>query len=323
VNSWRENAPKTHNFSGKEVVKMFFKGPEAGMSPLDPVLAPLSMVEAEHLIHLAESAASERGMRVTYDGDGALVTDAGLVAGLSNLARMVAGQRPRRWRQIVGAHFDQVAGSLRDGPPALPADPAAEVYLRLVSALAVPAGWGTSLPEFVPGVVTVPSTYADGAAAMYFDPEQLGLSGAEATEAGLANLRALTDDVDHVRHEDAEVAAVSGSMFTASRALVLDTVLRESLHVENPAYGVLAAMPNRDLLLVHVIEGDSIVPAMNLMATIATQYYAENPGPVTPHVYYVADGSWQQATTHADGYVRVDIRGRMLETVRRLGFLGP
>jgi hypothetical protein len=312
---------KVHNLFGEEVDIMFFKGPEAGTSPPDPVLTPLSMIEAEHLVRLAERAASERGMPMTYDGDGALVTGTGLVAGLTNLARTVSGHRRRRWREIVGAHFDQVAGSLRDGPPLPPADPAAEVYLRLVSARALPPDWSGSLPEFVPGVLTVPATYADGAVAMHLEPDSLGLSGVEAVEAGIANLRALTDEVEQVEHDGAQVAALSGSMFTASRALVLDTVLRESLHVENPSYGVLVAMPTRDLLMVHIVQDDRMVPAMDLMATIATRYYVEHPGPVSPHVYYVTDGEWQQATAHVDGAVRVDVNGRMLETVRRLGFL--
>lgn len=298
---------------------MFFNGSGAGASPPDPVLAPLSTLEAGELVELAKRAASERGLRMTYDGDGALVTDDGLVAGLTNLARTVSGHRRRRWREIVGSHFDQVAGSVRAGPPLPPVDPAKEVYLRLVSARSLPPDWGASLPEFVPGVVRVPATYADGAVAMHLDPDQLGLTAAEAVEAGLTNLRALTDEVDRVHHEGAEIAALSGSMFTASRALVLDTVLRESLHVENPSYGVLVAMPTRDLLLVHVIEDHGIVPAMDLMATIAARYYAEHPGPVSPHVYYVGDGEWQQATTHVDGSVRVDLTGRMLEAVRRLG----
>jgi hypothetical protein len=39
--------------------------------PPDAVLAPLSVAEAADLVRLAEHAASERGLRARYDGDGA------------------------------------------------------------------------------------------------------------------------------------------------------------------------------------------------------------------------------------------------------------
>ena len=57
----------------------------------DPVLAPLTVTEAADLVRLAERAASERGLEARYDGDGALVTEDGMVAGLTNLARAVSG----------------------------------------------------------------------------------------------------------------------------------------------------------------------------------------------------------------------------------------
>ena len=54
---------------------------------------------------------------------------------------------------------------------------------------------------------------------------------------------------------------LTGGMFTASRALVLDTVLRESLRVENPPFGCLVAMPARDMLLIHVVRDQTVVSA--------------------------------------------------------------
>ena len=84
--------------------------------------------------------------------------------------------------------------------------------------------------------------------------------------------------MEYLRHDGAEVAAISGTLFTASRALVLDTVLRETLRVENPSYGVLVAAPVRDLLLVHVLQDRRVVPAMDLMVTVATQSFREQPG---------------------------------------------
>jgi hypothetical protein len=290
----------------------------AASNELDPALAPLSAAEAAHLIRLATEAAAERGLEVTYDGAGALVTKAGAIAGLTNLARTASGQRRHHWRQLVGAHFDQIAGMVRSGAPAPPADPVNELYLRLIPGEALPAVWTELTPEFVPGLLTVPATHSAGAVTMHLDPQDFGLTRAAATEAGLANLRRLTDKVEYVRDEGAELAVLSGSTFTASRALVLDTVLRESLHVENPPHGVLVAMPVRDLLLVHVISGDSLIPSLSLMLTIAHRTYAEEPGPLVPWVYLVTEDGWHSATTQTDDWFQIRLSRDMLALAQRL-----
>jgi hypothetical protein len=284
----------------------------------DPVLTPLSVTEAADLVRLAELAASERGLRARYDGDGALVSDDGMVAGLTNLARAVSGYRRRHWSEIVRAHFDMVAGSVQQAPE-LPNDLDESLYLRLVATDGIPSEWADTAPELVPGVLCVPSTHSERAVSMHFDLDRLGMSRDEATRTGLANLRRLPDELEMLRHDGAEVAAISGTLFTASRALVLDTVLRETLRVENPSYGVLVAAPVRDLLLVHVVHDRSVVPAMDLMVSVATKSFAEQPGPISPHVYFVHEGHWQQVTQHVHGTIRIVVEGRMADAIDRLG----
>jgi hypothetical protein len=110
----------------------------------------------------------------------------------------------------------------------------------------------------------------------------------------------LTDTVAFAEHEGTYVAMITGSSFAASRALVLDTVLRESLHVENPRYGVLAAMPVRDLLLVHVITDLSVIPALGMMLNLSGRSHTTEPGPLSPTVYLVGPTGWQSATRTAD-----------------------
>src|SRR5262249_49385472 len=102
-------------------------------------------------------------------------------------------------------------------------------------------------------------------------------------------------------------------------ALVLDTVLRESLQVENPEFGCLVAMPTRDLLLVHVLRDETAITALDMLIRIATTTYGDQPGPVTPHVYHVADNSWQQVTDHSTGVVRIQTTGQLQEAMERLG----
>jgi uncharacterized protein YtpQ (UPF0354 family) len=175
------------------------------------------------------------------------------------------------------------------------------------------------MPEFVPGVLTVPATYAGRAVAMHFNLDNLGMTQEQATRIGLANLRRLNDEVEHVQYDGAEIAALTGGMFTASRALVLDTVLRESLKVENPPFGCLVAMPARDLLLVHVLRDQTVGTALTMLVALATTLFQSRPGPVSPHVYYVTDNEWQQVTDHSTGEVRVQAVGSLCEAMQSLG----
>ncbi|MFF1823429.1 hypothetical protein ACFVWG_39370 [Kribbella sp. NPDC058245] len=274
---------------------------EPGGEQPHPVLRPLTMRQVDRLVRLAERAASDRGFPMRYDGVGALlpVEGEGMTAGLANLARTVGGLPRQQWRAAVAAHFDQMGpGGER---PAIPEDLENELYLRLVDASSINPDWAGRVPTLVPGLLTAPATYTGRAVAMHFDVGSLGLSWSEINRIGLANLRRLTDTVEYVQVPGTEIAMLSGGMFTASRALVLDTVLRESLHVENPPFGCLVAMPARDMLLVHVMRDPMVVHAFMAMARMATCFYSESPGQVSPHVYYVADQEWHQMTDYSSG----------------------
>jgi hypothetical protein len=282
------------------------------------------MTQAARLVRLAEAAVTERGLPMRYDGAAALVpvasdgvpAEQGMFAGLANLARTVAALPRQQWRSAVAAHFDQMV--FPGGRPMIPDDLEGELYLRLVRASTIEPDWAKRVPEFVPGVVTAPATYAGRAVAMHFDLDSLGVPWEEATRIGLANLRRLKDDVEYVRGHGAEVAMLTGTMFTASRAMVLDTVLRESLRVENPPLGCLVAIPARDMLLVHVLRDQTAVSALEMLVRIATCFFAESPGPVSPHVYYVADNEWQQLTDYTTGVVRLQNTDRLSDALHRL-----
>ncbi|WP_344219102.1 hypothetical protein [Kribbella sancticallisti] len=266
---------------------------------------PLSRPEAAHLIRLSLAAAAARALTATYDGAGALTIQpttasqtTGLSAGLTNLARIVATERRDRWPQLVDTHFDHLTSALLQGPPPIPENPEQHLYQRLIPTSAVQPHLTTDAREFVPGLLSVPSTDTNGTITMYFDPSDLGLTWSAAEQAGLHNLRSLTDNVEYADYDGTQVALLSGTPFTASRALVLDTVLRESLHIENPTHGVLAAMPVRDLLLIHVITDLRAIPALAMMLTLATRCHTTEPGPLTPQIYLATPTAWHPATTH-------------------------
>jgi hypothetical protein len=122
-----------------------------------------------------------------------------------------------------------------------------------------------------------------------------------------------------VYFDGAELTLLTGSMFTASRALVFDTVLRESLQVENPPFGGLVAMPTRDVLLVHVLRDQTMLKALQQLITIATTMFGTRPGPVSPHVYHVTDHEWHQVTDYSTGEFRFHAIGQLEDAAQRLG----
>lgn len=303
---------------------------QTGRSRPHPELTELTTTQASRLVRLAEEAVAERGLSMRYDGAGVLVTvgadgtptEDGPQAGLANLARTVAALPRQQWRDAVAAHFDQMLPAGQR--PMVPDDLERELYLRLVCAATVDPSYAEGVPEFVPGVRIAPSTYVGRAVAMHFDVNSLGVPWDEVTRMGLANLRRLEDTVEFVSRDDdpgehgPEVAMLTGTMFTASRALVLDTVLRESLHVEDPPFGCLVAMPCRDMLLVHVVRDETVIEAFCMLAELANCFFADSPGPVSPHVYYVADQEWQQVTDYSPGAGGLQLGGRFSEVLRRL-----
>lgn len=294
-----------------------------------PVLMPLTTSQAERLVRLSEEAVAKRGFTMRYDGAGALVpvgSDGapvrdGASAGLGNLSRTVADLPRQRWHSAVAAHFDQLTSP--DGPPPIPDDLENELYLRLVCAATIDPEMSEGVPEFAPGVLTVPATYVGRGVAMHFNIESLGLPREEATRMGLANLRSLRDEVDTVRFEGAEFTLLTGSMFTASRALVFDTVLRESLKVENPPFGCLVAMPARDMLFVHVLRDQTILKALQFLITTASSMFSTRPGAVSPHVYYVTEHEWHQVTDYSTGELHLRTIGQLEDAVQRLGVSEP
>jgi hypothetical protein len=268
----------------------------------DPVLIPLTQRQAAHLVRLGLTAAARLGLDVTYEGSAALVPADpavdGPILGLSNLARAVSNYEEDRWPTLVEEHFAQLLQRLRLGPPLPPTDPERELIQRLVPRSALPAEWTTDRTDFLPGLLSVPATAQDGVVTMYLDPSDFGLTWSDAERFGLANLRRITDHVEYVDHDDIRIALVTGTIFSASRALVLDTVLRESLHLEPPQYGVLAAVPSRDLLLIHVIRDLSVIPALGLMLNVASRSHTHDPGPLSPDVHLVTPTfDWHPATT--------------------------
>jgi hypothetical protein len=272
----------------------------------DHLLTPLTSTEADHLVRLAMTALADHGVLTCYLYDeGTLLvtstTDSGLgiegaVFGLTNLARTISAEPSQQWRPLVEHHFDCLLARV-ERPPGAPPDPERELYLRLIARASVPEELSAGIPEFLPGLIAVPASNQNGTYALHFQPESFGLTWTEAHRIALTNLNQFTDTVSIVERDGVELAVLGDSSWAASRALVLDTVLRESLQVENPRYGVLVALPARHLLVIHVIRDLAVLPALSAMLHLTHEAFESAPGPLTRSIYLVDQSGWHPATT--------------------------
>ncbi len=267
----------------------------------DAYLSPLTAPQVDRLVTLAQSSCRRLGFDLHYEA-GALVPAesdaAGPILGLTNLARAVAQEDFDDWPQFIDLHFTELLERLEEGAPDPPGNPAEQLIQRLVPRASLPPHWVADRPDVIPGLLSVPATLHDSTVTMFLDPSDLGLTWSAAEALGLANLRRRPDHLELLEDDGVQVARLTGDSFTASRALVLDAVLHETLELADLPAAVLAAVPSRDLLLIHVIKDLSVLPALGLLLHLTARAHSQAPGPLSPDIHLVTFTSSGHATWH-------------------------
>ncbi|MCL2422440.1 MAG: hypothetical protein FWD11_00870 [Micrococcales bacterium] len=84
---------------------------------------------------------------------------------------------------------------------------------------------------------------------------------------------------------------IADDVFGASRLLMLDELLAETLLVERPSHGTLVVVPNRHMVAVHILESVRSIPAaLRILGELAVAEYRIGE-PLSPWVYFrAADG---------------------------------
>lgn len=285
----------------------------------DPMLPMLSVDDAEWLRGRAVQAFAAAGaLAPTAAGDHVVGAD-GEVYGLGNLAAAVAATPGRERDEVVRDYARAVMTSLRRQEPASLAEIADIVVARVVDARSPGAGVDLAPGLAVRACVDYPETVAT-----LTDLDRLG-GWAAVGPVALANLARLPLP-DHqpvpARGGGTVHLLSSEDMFGASRLLVLDDLLRRVLRTDPPAVGSLVAVPHRHLLAVHLLEDESVVPAMSALIGLA-RAGTDAAGPVSPEVYYRGpDGRLQQITMiGADGSVGVQVDGEFAAAMASLGLI--
>lgn len=282
------------------------------------------MLVSTVLEHLADA-----GVAATYQ-DATVRTGDGRSLSLRDLAAHVATLPRRRRQAAVRRHLDVVLEGMAVRLP---------TSLDEVRDLVVARVVGTDDPQEPPAPSWSPRL-ADGlhlVAALDF-PHHLAVLGAERSldsyggwpgvaPLAVANLGRLPapDRVElrgDRRQADSVVDAFcSQDVHGASRLLTLDALLAETVRVERPAHGCLVAVPHRQLLAVHRIEGPGMLGALRLLLRLAAEEHRGAVGAVSPHVYYRSpDGRLDRVgTVGADGQVRLTVSPALRGAMEAVG----
>ncbi|MCL2454828.1 MAG: hypothetical protein FWD18_05940 [Micrococcales bacterium] len=167
--------------------------------------------------------------------------------------------------------------------------PTPRLVARLVADRRLPGVPASDGPGdlLAPGLRQVAVLAGDTGVSAPVDPAAHG--GEErCVRAALDGLRALP----RPRHQTltagrAEVETfVSEDVFGASRLLMLDELMAETMLVERPSHGMLVIVPNRHMLGVHVLESVLAIPsALRLLGDLALAEH-RIAGPLSPWVYF-------------------------------------
>ncbi|GHF81516.1 hypothetical protein GCM10018790_69080 [Kitasatospora xanthocidica] len=268
----------------------------------DPDLTALTTDQAEHLRELVRRYHAGIGVRVTVSGR--TVQRAEGSSNLYNLAEFCRRADRGEWPALVERHYAALAGAA-DSTPGQDAEVLRCAYLRLIADDAIPAELA---PEF--GYLRPVATGLQEALCLDLPDTVRTLDDRFVAEVGLERLRAagranlIADPVEYDvlqgPTEGSTLYAVHGeSMFVASKALVLDELARAVTGRELPQDGALFTAPSRDYLFFHPLVEPQVAGAVNDLADIALRVHSENPGPLSPRLYW-----WHRGTvtnlTHID-----------------------
>jgi hypothetical protein len=311
------------------------RGPEElpGDGEPDADFPFLTVGQAARLRARTRAAFAEAGVESTIHGDHLTASD-GWTFGLHNLfagCHAEAGGE-RAWPKVVRAHVAKAVRLRSEPSPAdLPADKLlAHAFIRVCGAGTLPSLDRMGYHRRLGGDLLELLAYDTPDAVAYLSDDEVGRVGVhDLRAAGVENL--LTEPFGQVHWlstpERARFAVLLGdSVYTASRLLVLDDVLRRALGEVDTPNGVVVSVPNRHQLAFHLPADAQVLSAVEGMVRFTLEGYQDAPGGVSPHVFWrpPGGGTLEQLTRLSEGdAVSVRVHGAFAEVVQRLVGLGP
>jgi hypothetical protein len=296
--------------------------PEPPEGPRDGDL-PLSVDQAALLRRLVREAFAERGIEVTFDGP-SLLADDGQRYFLHNIAVAVAELPVTEWPSQA-ARFAASLLDREDLETLTESALEAATYLRIQPSDVSDLSNQPTAPSIAPGLVTLLAIDLPATVATPGEEYWAARGGADRWRAvGVRNLSALIGSpelaVERLASDDVEFRVLHGeSFFTATLALLLPQVLAAYDGDAATEHGVLVAVPHRHQLVWRPLDGPGAVATLNAMVRFAVLGNADGAGPVSPHVFWVRDGRWEQLTRiDDDGSVGIEVSAELQAALESL-----
>lgn len=271
----------------------------------DPHLTALTISQADYLRELVRQYHAGLGPQVSVSGD-TLHAPQG-TRSLYNIAESCRRADPREWPGLVEQHFRALDGAV-EATPEGPEQILRSAYLRLVPEDAFPPEAASSFSyvrRVAPGLQEALALDLPDAVRLLDDRFVAGVGLEELRAAGRANLvrEPVEYDVAHGQG-GAAMHIVSGeSMFVASKALVLDDLAHSVTGRQLPEEGALFVVPSRNYLVFHPLADHQVVDAVNDLAAFGLGAHQDNPGPLSPRLYWWHKGA-VTSLTHIDDATR-------------------
>ncbi|RUP40360.1 MAG: hypothetical protein EKK60_03970 [Gordonia sp. (in: high G+C Gram-positive bacteria)] len=279
------------------------RSPQPARPPLDDQdveLTPLS-IGRRHVLHLMfEHSLDAAGLPWCYDGGDYYDVDGRIRAGLAGIARIVANAPLAHWQGIVDeriGHIGEVLSS-EDKAPTLD---------RLYPRLRVQQSNGQAdypLTGVIDGLEVLLAIDSPRSVSLVQDPRQLAPLGPlerlfAAAEENLAALPVPAPDPVEVEAGDRPLTIFAfefDDYFGASRLLHVADLVRE--HIGPAPHGVVASIPDRQVLMIAVLDEGPALGTINTFASVTQGVYDSADGPVSREVYYQRDDNPAQPIAH-------------------------
>jgi hypothetical protein len=251
----------------------------------------------------------------------------GTTFGLWNIGALCAGHDARDWPVLIDDHIRRVTTPTQHLDELSAEEFVSGLYLRIVDETTLPNVEELALKrELAPRLIEVVSVDLPDSVATPPADELLAHGPLdELVERGRRNLLALLasgeiqSEIVGARRGGRYVTVTGEPYFTASLALVLSEAIEHFSGETDVGRGVLVAVPFRHQLLYRVADGPDADRAIDEMFRVARLAYHDEPGPISPHVYWVRNHRWVQVTSVEGGKPKVHRTADLVQALAPAG----